>query len=42
MSRFPLETSIALSHLIFEGTLDKFPKLKICGGTAARLLGIKT
>lgn len=28
---FPLETSIALSHLIFEGTLDKFPKLKICG-----------
>ena len=28
---FPVETSIALSHLIFEGTLDKFPKLKICG-----------
>ncbi len=27
---FPLETTIALSHLIFEGTLDKFPKLKIC------------
>ena len=26
----PLETTIALSHLIFEGTLDKFPKLKIC------------
>jgi aminocarboxymuconate-semialdehyde decarboxylase len=23
----PLETTIALSHLIFEGTLDKFPKL---------------
>jgi aminocarboxymuconate-semialdehyde decarboxylase len=28
---FPLETSIALSHLIFEGTLDRFPGLKICG-----------
>jgi aminocarboxymuconate-semialdehyde decarboxylase len=27
----PLETTIALSHLIFEGTLDKFPGLKICG-----------
>jgi predicted TIM-barrel fold metal-dependent hydrolase len=25
----PLGTTIALSHLIFEGTLDKFPKLKI-------------
>jgi aminocarboxymuconate-semialdehyde decarboxylase len=28
---FPLETTIALSHLIFEGTLDRFPGLKICG-----------
>jgi aminocarboxymuconate-semialdehyde decarboxylase len=27
---FPLDTSIALSHLIFEGTLDRFPGLKIC------------
>lgn len=27
----PLDTTIALSHLIFEGTLDKFPKLRICG-----------
>jgi aminocarboxymuconate-semialdehyde decarboxylase len=26
----PLETTIALSHLIFEGTLDHFPGLKIC------------
>jgi aminocarboxymuconate-semialdehyde decarboxylase len=26
----PLETTIALSHLIFEGTLDRFPRLKIC------------
>jgi aminocarboxymuconate-semialdehyde decarboxylase len=28
---YPLETTIALSHLIFEGTLDRFPGLKICG-----------
>jgi len=27
----PLETTIALSHLIFDGTLDKFPGLKIVG-----------
>jgi len=26
----PLETTIFLSHLIMEGTLDKFPNLKIC------------
>jgi len=26
----PLDTTIALSHLIFEGTLDKFPGLRIC------------
>jgi aminocarboxymuconate-semialdehyde decarboxylase len=26
----PLETTIALSHLIFEGTMDRYPKLKIC------------
>ena len=26
----PLGTTIALSHLIFEGTLDRFPKLKLC------------
>jgi len=26
----PLETTIFLSHLIFEGTLDRFPNLKIC------------
>jgi aminocarboxymuconate-semialdehyde decarboxylase len=26
----PLETTIALSHLIFEGTLDRFPGIKIC------------
>jgi aminocarboxymuconate-semialdehyde decarboxylase len=27
----PLETTIALSHLIFDGTLDAYPGLKICG-----------
>ena len=26
----PLDTTIALPHLIFEGTLDRFPSLKIC------------
>jgi aminocarboxymuconate-semialdehyde decarboxylase len=26
----PLETTIALSHLIMDGTLDKFPKLLLC------------
>jgi aminocarboxymuconate-semialdehyde decarboxylase len=26
----PLDITIALSHLIFEGTLDRFPGLKIC------------
>jgi len=26
----PLDTTIALSHLIFDGTLDKFPRLKVC------------
>jgi predicted TIM-barrel fold metal-dependent hydrolase len=26
---FPVETTIALSHLIFEGTFDKFSKLKV-------------
>ena len=27
----PLETTIGLSHMIFEGTLDKFPNLRLCG-----------
>ena len=27
----PLDTTIALSHLIFEGTLDRFPGLRITG-----------
>jgi aminocarboxymuconate-semialdehyde decarboxylase len=27
----PLETTLGLSHLIFDGTLDRFPGLKLCG-----------
>jgi len=34
----PLETTIALSHLIFDGTLDRFPGLKICGAHAGGFL----
>ena len=34
----PLETTIALSHLIFEGTLDKFHGLKICAAHAGGFL----
>jgi len=26
----PLETTLALSHLIYEGTLDRYPGLKLC------------
>jgi len=26
----PLETTVALSHLIFQGTLDRFPGIRIC------------
>src|SRR5690348_6909934 len=34
----PLETTIFLSHLIFDGTLDKFPGLKICAAHAGGYL----
>jgi aminocarboxymuconate-semialdehyde decarboxylase len=34
----PLDTTIALSHLIFEGTLDRFPGLKICAAHAGGFL----
>jgi aminocarboxymuconate-semialdehyde decarboxylase len=34
----PLETTIFLSHMIMEGTLDKFPKLKICAAHAGGYL----
>ncbi len=27
----PLETTVFFSHLIFDGTLDRFPGLRICG-----------
>ncbi|MGH9691092.1 MAG: amidohydrolase family protein [Candidatus Acidiferrales bacterium] len=34
----PLETTVFLSHMIFDGTLDRFPKLKICGAHAGGYL----
>ena len=34
----PLETTIFLSHLIFEGTLDRFPNLKLCSAHAGGYL----
>ena len=34
----PLETTIFLSHLIFEGTLDRFPGLKVCAAHAGGYL----
>ncbi len=36
---FPLDTTIALSHLIFDGTLDRFPGLKICASHGGGFLG---
>jgi aminocarboxymuconate-semialdehyde decarboxylase len=39
----PLETTLFLTHMIFDGTLDRFPNLKICaahgGGYLASYLG---
>ena len=34
----PLETTIVPSHLIFEGTLESFPDLKICAAHAGGFL----
>ncbi len=34
----PLETTMFLSHLIFDGTLDRFPGLKICSAHAGGYL----
>ena len=34
----PLETTVFLSHLIFEGTFDRFPGLRICGAHAGGYL----
>lgn len=38
----PLETTLALSHLIFEGTLDRFQMLKICAAHGGGYLGSYT
>ncbi len=35
----PLDTTIALQHLIFDGTLDKFPNLKIMAAHGGGFLG---
>ncbi len=35
----PLDTTIALEHLIYEGVLDKFPKLKACAAHGGGYLG---
>jgi aminocarboxymuconate-semialdehyde decarboxylase len=35
----PLATTIALNHLIFQGTLDKFPQLKVLGAHGGGYLG---
>ncbi len=39
----PLETTVFLTHMIFDGTLDRFPALKICaahgGGYLASYIG---
>jgi aminocarboxymuconate-semialdehyde decarboxylase len=34
----PLETTVFLSHLMFEGTLDRFPGLRICAAHAGGYL----
>lgn len=34
----PLETTVFLSRMIFEGTLDRFPQLKLCGAHAGGYL----
>jgi predicted TIM-barrel fold metal-dependent hydrolase len=35
----PLDTTIALQHLIFEGTLDRFPGLKVLAAHGGGFLG---
>ena len=35
----PLDTTIALQHLIFEGTLDRFPGLKVLAAHGGGYLG---
>ena len=36
----PLDTTIALTHMIFEGTLDRFPGLKLCASHAGGYIGV--
>lgn len=36
----PLDTTIALQHLIYEGVLDKFPDLKICAAHGGGYVGM--
>jgi aminocarboxymuconate-semialdehyde decarboxylase len=36
---YPLETTICLEHLIFEGTLDRFPDLKLIAAHGGGFLG---
>ncbi len=38
----PLDTTVALSHMIFEGTLDRYPGLKICAAHGGGFLGSYT
>jgi aminocarboxymuconate-semialdehyde decarboxylase len=35
----PLDTTIALQHLIFEGIFDRFPRLKVCAAHGGGYLG---
>ena len=35
---FPLDTTLAVAHLIFSGVLDRFPRLRICVGQAGGFL----
>lgn len=35
----PLDTTLALQHLIYEGVLDRFPKLKVCAAHGGGYLG---
>jgi aminocarboxymuconate-semialdehyde decarboxylase len=35
---YPLETTVALSHMIFEGTLDRYPRLKVIAAHAGGFL----
>ena len=36
---YPVETTIALAHLIFDGVFDRYPKLKICAAHGGGFIG---